>query len=126
MARITVPLDEAIRVLTANVDLGNFIKRIDATAYGPRLVIGFQPVMRETAVLIRFVKFESGTALFALDNIPSFLNLNTILKLPRGITVSGTLLKIQPDVLIRAELNLKGLYVKNVAWDNGTYIIDIS
>ena len=36
------------------------------------------------------------------------------------------MLKIQPDVLLRTELNLKGLTVASVAWSNGSYVIDAS
>jgi hypothetical protein len=124
MARIIIPLSEAIHVLSANIDMGKAIKRIDATAYGPKLVVGFPPVLRETDILIRFVKFENSTAYFSLDGAPTFLNLNAVLRLPQGIAISGTLLKIQPDVLTRTLLKLKGLTVRNVSWENGTYVID--
>lgn len=124
MASIIIPLDEAIQVLQANVQLGDFVKRIDTTAYGPRLVVSFPPLIRETNILIRFVRFDNGTAYFSLDGVPTLLNLNTLLRLPQGISVSGTLLKIQPDVLIRTQLNLKGLSVKNVIWENGAFQID--
>lgn len=122
MARITVPLNEAIQVLTANVQLGDFIKRIEATPAGPRLVI--KSFMGDIHVVIRFIKFENATAYFSVEGVPSFINLNSVLKLPEGITVNGTLLKISPDVLIRSQLNLKGLSVANVAWINGSFQID--
>lgn len=126
MARITVPLTEAIHVFKANVDLGSFIRRIEATAHGPRLIVSFPPLVREAGILIRFMRFENGTAYFALDGAPSFLNLNALLKLPQGITASGSMLKIQPDVLLRSQLGLKGLSVSGVAWSNGSYVIDAS
>jgi hypothetical protein len=126
MARITVPLNEAIHVFRANVDLGNFIKRIDATPHGPKLIVAFPPLLRETAILIRFQRFEGGAAYFALDGAPAFLNLNTMLRLPQGITSSGSMLKIQPDVLMRTQLNLRGISVSNVAWSNGAFVIDTS
>jgi hypothetical protein len=124
MARIIIPLNEAIQVLQANVQLGDFVKRIETTAYGPRLVVSFPPLIRETNILIRFVKFEAGTVYFSLDGVPTLINLNTLLKLPQGISVSGTLLRIQPDVLIRTQLNLQGISVQNVSWDNGAFTID--
>jgi hypothetical protein len=126
MARITVPLEEAIKIFMANIKPGGVIKRVEPTSYGPKLIVGFAPVLRETAILIRFVKYEGGVAYFSLDGVPQFLNLNTVLRLPRGITVSDTLLKVQPDVLINTYLKLRGLYVRNVAWDGGSYVIDVA
>lgn len=122
MARITIPLNEAIHVLTANLPLGDYIKRIDATTYGPRLVI--KSFMGEIYIVIRFIKFENAVAYFSLEGVPAFINLNSVLKLPEGITINGTQLKIHPDVLIRTQLNLKGLAVWNVTWENGAYVID--
>lgn len=126
MARITVPLDEAIKIFMANIQPGGVIKRVEPTAQGPKLIVSFQPILRETAILIRFVKYEGGVAYFSLDGIPQFLNLNMVLRLPKGITVTDSLLKVQPDVLITTYLKLKGLYVSGVAWDRGTYVIDVS
>lgn len=124
MARIIIPLDEAIHVFTANVQLGTAIKRIDATEYGPRLAIRLTPITRATFIVIRFERFENSVAWFSLDGLPSFLNLNAMLKLPEGIAVSGTKLKINTDVLIRSLLGLNGLAVKNVAWQDGMYWIE--
>lgn len=124
MARIIVPLNEAIYVLQANVDLGSFIRRIEATSSGPKLIVGFPPLIREANIMIRFMRFENGTALFSLEGVPQFLNLNSVLKLPQGIAVSGTTLRIEPDTLLRTQLSLKGLTVRNVAWDNGAFVID--
>jgi hypothetical protein len=125
MARITVPLDEAIKIFLANIQPGGVVKRVEATANGPKLIVSFQPVLRETAILIRFVKYEGGVAYFALDGVPQFLNLNMILRLPKGVTAADTLLKVQPDVLIGTYLKLQGLYVSGVAWDRGMYVIDV-
>jgi hypothetical protein len=126
MARITVPLDEAIRIVMANVKPGGIIKRIELTTYGPKLIVGFAPILRETGILIRFVKYEGSVAYFSLDGVPPFLNLNTILKLPRGITVTDSLLKVQPEVLISTFLKIRGVSVRNITWGNGTYTIDVS
>jgi hypothetical protein len=125
MARITVPLDEAIKIFMANIQPGGVVKRVEPTAYGPKLIVSFQPVLRETAILIRFVKYEGGVAYFSLDGVPQFLNLNMILRLPKGITVADTVLKVQPDMLINTYLKLRGLYVSGVAWDRGMYVIDV-
>jgi hypothetical protein len=124
MARIVIPLNEAIHILTANVDLGNIISRIDATEQGPRLTIRLTPITRAFVIMIRFIGFENAVAWFVLDGVPTFVNLNAILKLPDGISVSGTKLKINTDVLIRSQLNVKGLTVQSVVWQNGAFIID--
>jgi hypothetical protein len=126
MARITVPLDEGIKIFMANVKPGGVIKRVEPTTYGPKVIVGFAPVLRDTGILIRFVKYEGGIAFFSLDGVPQFLNLNTVLRLPRGITITDTLLKIQPDILIGTYLKVRGIVVKNVTWVSGAYAIDVS
>jgi hypothetical protein len=124
MIRIILPLGEAIRVLKANIDMGNAVKSMEATAEGLKLVISFPPLLRDTSILVRFVKFESATAYFSLDGAPALPLLAAALRLPKGIALSGTMLRIQPDVLIRAHLKLKGLTVRNLAWEGGAYVID--
>lgn len=124
MARIVVPLNEAIHIFSSNVQLGNIITRIDATEQGPRLAVKVSPISRETYITIRFTGFENGTALFALDGLPPFISIGSFLKLPEGITVSGSKLRINADTLIRTQLKLKGLAVRSVAWQDGAYVID--
>jgi hypothetical protein len=125
MARITIPLEEAVKVFNANIQPGGVVKRVEPTAQGPKLIVSFPPILRETAILIRFLKYEGGVAYFSLDGMPQFPNIGMALRLPKGITVTDSMLKVQPDVLIATYLKLKGLYVSGVAWDRGMYIIDV-
>lgn len=122
MAHITVPLNEAIRVLSANVDLGTAIKRIDATERGPRLVVGVPP-LGNFYITIRFERFEGGTAWFILDGLPNIVNLNALIRFPAGISAPGGRLKIQTDALLNG-FGLKGIAVQGFSFSNGSYIID--
>jgi hypothetical protein len=124
MIRIILPLDEAIRVLCANIDMGNVVKSIEATTDGLKVVISFPPLLRETGILVSFVKFESPTAYFSLEGAPALPLIAAALRLPKGISLSGAMLKIEPDELIRTHLNLKGLKVCNILWEGGAYVIN--
>jgi hypothetical protein len=123
MAHIIVPLNEAIHVLSANIDLGTAIQRIDATERGPKLVVGVPPLGR-FFITIRFERFEGSTAWFTLDGLPTIVNLNAILRLPAGITASGSRLRIQTDTLLNTGLGVKGIAVRGFRWENGTYVIE--
>lgn len=124
MAHIIIPLNEAIRVLAANIDLGNAIQRVDATEQGPRLVVGVPALGRNFYITIRFERFEGSTAWFTLDGLPGIVNLNALIRFPAGISASGSRLKIQTDTLLNTGLSVKGIAVRGFRWENGTYVID--
>lgn len=120
MAEITVPIQEAIRVLTASAALPPIIRRVEATAKGPLVVIRLSPLMGEFGVVIRFERFQGGTALFTLDGMPNLVNLNSLLKPPAGIYFEGTRMAIRPQELL-AGIGIKGLAVTGFSFENGVY-----
>ena len=123
MAQIIIPAQEAISVLRANMQPVAAIKSMDVTQRGPRLGIRLLPILPTMYIIIRFVKFEASIALFELDGMPASVNLNSILKLPQGITASGSRLSVNTDVLIRDMLKLRGLRLISVAWSDQAYHI---
>jgi hypothetical protein len=124
MAQIIIPLAEAIQVFRANVPLEGVVKRVDPSEYGPRLAIRLSPVLRESYITIRFVQFENNTAQFYLDGVSPMINLNAMLKLPQGISISGNRLFVRTDVLLQTLLGLRGLAVRSVVWAGGAYHIE--
>ena len=125
MAEITVPIQEAVRALTASVALPPIVRRVEATAKGPLVVMRLSPLMGEFGVVIRFERFERGMALFSLDGMPNLINLNALLKPPSGIYFEGTRMAIRPQELL-AGLGVKGLAVTGFAFENGVYRVTLA
>ena len=122
MAEITIPMQEAIRALTASVELPGIIRRIEPSPKGPLVVIRLSPLMGEFGVLIRFERFQNGTALFSLDGMPNLLNLNALIKPPAGIYFEGARMAIRPQELL-ASIGVKGVAVTGFAFEAGVYRI---
>jgi hypothetical protein len=125
MAEFTIPLAEAIRVFSASVQLPVVVRRIEAAPQGPRVMLRLSPLMREFGVVIRFARFENGTALFLLDGLPELINLNTLLKPPAGIVFDSGRMAIRPAALLE-HLGVRGVNVTGFSFENGVYRVFLS
>ena len=125
MAQLIIPLEEAIRVFQASVQLPPIVRRVEPTAQGPRVVLRLSPLMREFGVTIRLLRYDGSAAHFALDGMPNFLNLNTMLKPPEGIAFNGDRMTIQPAALL-GQIGVRGLSVTGVTFEVGAYHLTLS
>lgn len=123
MAQITIPAQEAIAVLRANLQNAPVIHSMDVTINGPRLGLKVAPILPVIYVVIRLQRYSAPMAQFALDGLPANINVGALLQLPPGIIAQNGVLGINTDTLIRGQLGLKGLRVTAFTWDGAAYHI---
>ena len=124
MATIYVPLDEAVVLLRKNLQLPPAFAGMESTPEGLRVNVRpmmLAPMMRIT---VRFLRFDRPTAFFAVDGLPNFVRLDQVLPLPEGIAANGGSLTVNTDVLIRTQLHMTGLSVRDVSWDGRGFRIE--